>query len=79
MPPDRLGSSRERTESHRLIFGIEQPIELSPACLHSRRKLGFGNFLTLHQVAELPHQHTLDRPRGHAFIDSSLLKEIVEG
>jgi hypothetical protein len=79
MPSDRLRGSRERTKRHRLVLGIEQTIELSPACLHARRKFGFGNFLTLHQFTELSSQHTLDRPRGHAFIDTVLLQKIIEG
>jgi hypothetical protein len=79
MPPHCLRGPRQRTESHGLVFRIEQAIELSAACLHARGELGLGNFLTPHQFVKLPHQHALDSPRGYALVDSVLLQEVIEG
>src|SRR5204863_1563402 len=78
MAPNCPCSARQRPERYRLVFGIEQAIELSAACLHAHGELGLGNFLTSHQFVELPHQHTLDRPCSHALIDSILLQKIIE-
>ena len=78
MPSDCLRGARQRTKRHGLVFGIEQAIELSTACLHARGELGLGNLLTPHQFVELPHQHALDRARGYALVDSVLFQEFIE-
>jgi hypothetical protein len=59
MAPNCLRSARQRPKRYRLVFGIEQTIELSAACLHADGELGLGNFLTPHQFVELPHQQRL--------------------
>ena len=76
---DRPRRPCQRSERHRLVLGIEQPIKLSPARFHARRELGLGDLLTPHQLIKLPHQNTLDRPRGDHFVGPIFLQEIVEG
>jgi hypothetical protein len=37
-----------------------------------------GDFLAPHQFIELSHQHTLDRPGRHLFVNPVFLQEIAD-
>src|SRR5438477_11688045 len=59
--------------------GSSRRFKLRAACFHARRELGLRNFLAPHQFVELPHEHTLDRPRGTPSEPPSAFRESTEG
>jgi len=61
--PEDLGGAGQSLQSHRLVLGIEQPIELSATSIHLPRQRDLGNLAPAHRLSELPREHPLCGPR----------------